>query len=529
MVPLAAINPSWNSIIMSDTQEKPDPATTPTASTPVESTPAEPTPTPEGAPGAAVPSDNLTAAGAEAKPADAKTDARAKRRPGGAGGGGGMPRRRVREPMANLSEDFSRFESGPKMSDLDAEIAGELEAALGSLGKDFMGSDTSAGVRKQTAAAPDHGRKKGKVLSVHGKDVFVEIPGGRSQGVLALEHFPEGRPTPGMEVEVSIEGYDPANGLLILSRKGAAVHADWSTVAEGMVVEARVLETNKGGLAVDINGIRGFMPISQIDLYRVEKPEDYVNQRLLCMVTQAEPEQRNLVVSRRAVLEKEREEKREKLWTELAVGQVRAGVVRLVKDFGAFVDLGGVDGLLPISQMSWQRVNDPTKIVQPGQTIRVAITHLDPEARKVSLSLKQLEASPWDDIDQKYPVGAVVAGKVTRTMDFGAFVELEPAIEGLVHISELAKQRVWRVSDVVKVDQEVNVKVLSVDKEARKLSLSIRQALAQEPAAKPVEEPVEEDAVPEKVRPQKPRTTPLRGGIGGAGSGLLIPPKEEGK
>src|SRR5207244_12093259 len=164
------------------------------------------------------------------------------------------------------------------------------------------------------------------------------------------------------EVDVHIEGYDAQNGLLLLSRLGAAVHADWSSVAAGMLVEARITATNKGGLEVDVNGIRGFMPISQIDLYRVEDTEQYVNQRLRCLVTEVNPEERNLVVSRRALLEKEREEAREKLWAELAEGQVREGVVRSVRDFGAFVDLGGVDGLLHVSEMSWSRVQTPAEL-----------------------------------------------------------------------------------------------------------------------------------------------------------------------
>ena len=248
--------------------------------------------------------------------------------------------------------------------------------------KDLLAADTSEYVRKQAGAAPDPGRKKGKVLSVHGQDVFIEVPGGRSQGVLPILQFPEGPPKPGTEVDVSIEGYDGANGLLIMTRLGEAVVADWSTIAEGMTVEARVLETNKGGLSVDINGIRGFMPISQIDLYRVENADQFVNQRLLCLVTEANQEERNLVVSRRALLEKQREELREKTWNELAEGQVRQGVVRSVRDFGAFVDLGGVDGLLHVSEMSWKRVQDPTQIVQPGQTVKVVVLKIDQETRK---------------------------------------------------------------------------------------------------------------------------------------------------
>jgi small subunit ribosomal protein S1 len=413
-------------------------------------------------------------------------------------------------PLPELGTDEGHG-PGPRLRDLDKEIESELEAAMGGLtAKDLYGEPAKGG-RKPAPAGPDAGRKKGKVLAVHGPDVFVEVPGGRSQGVIPLMQFPEGTPAIGSELDVHIEGYDPANGLLLLARKGAAVEADWSSVAEGQIVEARVTATNKGGLAVDVNGIRGFMPISQIDLYRVENPEQYVNQRLRCLVTEVNKEDRNLVVSRRDLLEKEREENREKLWAELAEGQVREGVVRSVRDFGAFVDLGGVDGLLHISEMSWQRVQDPTTIVQPGQTLKVVVLKLDREHRKVGLGLKQLTASPWDTADTNYPMGSVVKGKVTRLMDFGAFVELEPGVEGLVHISELAPQRVRRVADVVQVGQEVPVAVLSVDKAQRRMSLSIKAA-----AAAKVEEPAEEEEeAAEEVKPPRPRTTPLRGGLGG--------------
>ncbi|HYT91546.1 MAG TPA: S1 RNA-binding domain-containing protein, partial [Gemmataceae bacterium] len=293
------------------------------------------------------------------------------------------------------------------------------------------------------------------------------------------------------------------------TRKGAAIEADWSTVAVGQIVEARVTATNKGGLSVEINGIRGFMPISQIDLYRVENAETYVNQRLLCEVTEVDPVERNLVVSRRNLLEREREEMREKVWAELAEGQTRTGIVRSVRDFGAFVDLGGVDGLIHVSEMSWQRVQDPTTIVQPGQSVKVMVLKIDREKRKVGLGLKQLTASPWDNIGDRYAHSHVVKGTVTRLMDFGAFVELEPGVEGLIHISELAPQRVYRVSDIVKPGQEVQVMILSVDPAQRRIGLSLKAALK---APEPVEEPEEEEEV--EVKPPRPRTTPLRGGIG---------------
>ena len=210
------------------------------------------------------------------------------------------------------------------------------------------------------------------------------------------------------------------------------------------------------------------------------------------MVSEVNPSERNLVVSRRTLLEKEREENREKLWAELAEGQIREGIVRSVKDFGAFVDLGGADGLLHVSEMSWTRVQDAATVVQPGQTVKVVVLKIDRERRKLSLGLKQLQASPWDNIDEKYHSGSVVAGKVTRLMEFGAFVELEPGVEGLIHISELAPRRVHRVGDIVQVGQDVQVKMLTVDPAQQRISLSLKAALpAEEP---PDEEEEDEDA-----------------------------------
>ena len=419
-------------------------------------------------------------------------------------------------PVPSLQHEQS-YGFGKKIDAFDEEMERQLQEAMSGMSDKDLYGDPAQQTRRGKAA-PEAGPKKGKVFRVHGQDVFIDMPGGRTQGVLPLMQFPEGPPAIGTEVEFTIEGFDSANGVMLLSRRGAAVEADWSSVAVGMTVEARVTATNKGGLSVDVNGIRGFMPISQIDLYRVEDAEQFVNQRLLCLVTEVNPEERNVVVSRRALLEKQREEMREKLWTELAEGQVRTGIVRSVKDFGAFVDLGGVDGLLHVSEMSWQRVQDVSSIVQPGRSIKVVVLKIDPERRKVSLGLKQLTASPWDNIAEKYHVGAIVSGKVSRLMNFGAFVELEPAVEGLIHISELGPQRVFRVSDIVKEGQEVQVKVLSVDREQRRISLSLKAAQPKEPEAA-AEEPEAEPEAPAK--PPRPRTTPLRGGTG-SGSGQLF-------
>jgi ribosomal protein S1 len=410
---------------------------------------------------------------------------------------------------------------GKKIDAFDEEMERQLQEAMSGLSdKELYGDMERPSVRGKSVA--ESGPKKGKVFRIHGQDVFIDLPGSRTQGVLPLSQFPEGPPTLGTEIEINIEGFDSANGILLLSRKGAAVEADWSSIAAGMTVEARVIATNKGGLSVEVNGIRGFMPISQIDLYRVDNLEQFVNQRLLCLVTEVNQAERNLVVSRRALLEKQREEIREKLWNELAEGQIRQGIVRTLKDFGAFVDLGGVDGLLHVSEMSWQRVQDPSTVVQPGQTVKVVVLKIDRERRKVSLGLKQLTASPWDDISNKYHVGDLVTGKVSRLMDFGAFVELEPAVEGLIHISELAPQRVFRVSDIVQPGQEVQVKVLSVDAVQRRIALSLKAALPKEPelaAAEPEPEPET------PAKPPRPRATPLRGGTESSVGQLFPPPK----
>jgi len=411
-------------------------------------------------------------------------------------------------PIPNLTPD-DIYGGGPRIRELDADIESELKEALNDFSDQELYGEPAGEVQKKQATQPEQARISARVVAIRGSDVFVDVPGERNQGLLPLQQFPEGPPAVGTVVDVQIEGFDHENGLLLVSRKGAVVHADWSSVAVGMTVEARVTATNKGGLAVDVNGIRAFMPISQIDLYRVDDAEQFVNQKLRCLVVEVNPGERNLVVSRRALLEKEREEGREKLWQELAEGQMRDGVVRSVKDYGAFVDLGGVDGLLHVSEMSWSRTQKASDIVQPGQAVKVVVLKIDRDARKVSLGLKQLSASPWDAAAMAYPPRTIVKGKVTRLMDFGAFVELEPGIEGLVHLSELAAKRVHRAGDVVQPGQEVQVMVLNVDVAQKRISLSLKDALRKgEP------ESDEEPETEPQARPDRPRAVPLRGGLG---------------
>ncbi len=243
-----------------------------------------------------------------------------------------------------------------------------------------------------------------------------------------------------------------------------------------MVVEARVTGHNKGGLECEVSSLRAFIPASQISLYRVEDLSQFVGQKFNCVVTQADPAKRNLVLSRRGILEREKAEAKANLMSQLEVGQVREGVVRSLQEFGAFVDLGGVDGLIHISQLSWDRLRHASEALELGQKVRVKVQKIDPATGKISLAFRDLAENPWSHAAQKYTARSRVEGTVSRLMEFGAFVRLEPGIEGLIHISELAHKRVWRASDIVQEGQQVEVLVLSCDAEHQRISLSLKAA-----------------------------------------------------
>jgi small subunit ribosomal protein S1 len=260
--------------------------------------------------------------------------------------------------------------------------------------------------------------------------------------------------------------------------------------------------------------------MGQVSIYRVENPEELVGQRLACVVTEASRERRNLVLSHRAVMERERNEMRDKMLAELAPGQIREGVVRSMKDFGAFVDLGGVDGLVHVSQLSWDRVKHPSEVLEVGQKIKVRVEKFDKDTGKVSLSYREVGANPWQEAESKFPVGSRVTGPVSRVMDFGAFVKLAPGVEGLIHISELAHGRVFRVSDVLSEGQEVEVKILSIDTEKQRISLSLKALM--EPPVKPGQQKVADEDMPlpaDAPKPPKKRAANLKGGIGGPSGG----------
>ena len=319
-------------------------------------------------------------------------------------------------------------------------------------------------------------------------------------------------PAEGAELEVVVDRVDEEEGLILANLPRAATRVssgDWSSVAVGQVVECMVTKTNKGGLEVSVSNLRGFLPASQVEMGFVADLEVYVGQKVRAKVIEVKPERRRLVLSRRAVLAEERAEAEKKLLAELEPDQVRTGRVKTIKDYGAFIDLGGTDGFLPISQMSWVRIEHPSELISEGQEVEVKVLSVDQESKKISLGMRQLAPNPWKTVEDKYPKGSTTQGRVTRTETFGAFVELEPGVEGLVHISELDYRRVKRVTEVLNVGDTTQVQVLDVDPRKKRISLSVK-ALKEKP-----EPAKDEDLSPGKGQPyERRRKGPLKGGTG---------------
>jgi predicted RNA-binding protein with RPS1 domain len=425
-----------------------------------------------------------------------------------------------RTPRASASDLISQLAASlggaeappprPSVRDkLSPDMEEELDRAMGSASMDDL---LGVGAKDEHEAFEPESLQSGRVAAIRRDDVFIEF-GGREQGIVSLRLFAV-PPQIGAQVQVVVQRLNPEDGLYELSLPNKAVQVDdWSDLAEGMLVDVRVTGHNTGGLECEVNHIRGFIPVSQIALYRVEDLAQFVDQHFTCFITEANPERRNLVLSRRAVLEREQEEARERMLASLQPGQIFDGTVRKLMDFGAFVELGnGVDGLLHVSQLAWGRVKHPSDVLREGQTVKVRVEKVDPQTGKISLAYRDLMESPWAAAAGKYPPNTVARGTVTKLMDFGAFVEIEPGIEGLVHISELSHKRVFRCSDVVKEGQQVEVMVLSVDSEARRMSLSMKELSAPpEPVKKESDEPGE--AAPVKKKANKP-TGPLLGGVG---------------
>ena len=430
----------------------------------------------------------------------------------------------------------------PRGDDLDAE----LEAVMGGSEADIQAAATAPGVDETAITPPEEFPTedmlepgtplKAKIQSVHGENVFVDL-GYRSPGVIPLRQFnskgENKTPEVGQVVDVSVDKFDPEEGLIQVSlpRSTRKVSGDWDNVTVGQVVECMVEKTIKGGLEVSVGSLRGFMPASQVDIRYISDLEEFVGQKLTAQVTQSNPKRRNLVVSRRNLLEKEREEAAEMIWVKLEEGQIFDGTVKTIKDYGAFIDIGGVDGFLHVGQISWTHINHPKDALEPGQDVQVKVTKLDREKKKISLGMKQLTTNPWANVEEKYAQGTTVSGKVVKVTDFGAFVELEPNVEALVHISQLAYRRVNKVTEVLKVGDTYDFQVTDVDGRKKRISLSYK-ALQPAPEKPERNRKSDDDDIPQHTEPyQRKRKGPLKGGNSSdksSGGGLFGNPNDFG-
>lgn len=329
---------------------------------------------------------------------------------------------------------------------------------------------------------------EGRVLRIEGDQVIMDV-GYKTEGVVPLSEWgpEEPPPQPGQVYRVMVEDIEELyfpwlempGGMITLSKRKAEKIDNWrkvmESVHEGDVVTGLVTRKIKGGLLVDI-GVNVFLPASQVDIRRPADIGDFIGRYVQCEVLKIDEARRNIVVSRRALIEKERLDKKEQLLSELQVGQRRKGIVKNIADFGAFVDLGGIDGLLHITDMSWGRVNHPSEIVTLEQEIEVVVLQIDREKEKIALGLKQKQPSPWENIEQRYPIGSQHKGEVVSVMNYGVFVKLEEGVEGLVHISEMSwTKRINHPSELVQVGDIIDVVILGINKEKQEISLGMKQ------------------------------------------------------
>jgi small subunit ribosomal protein S1 len=319
----------------------------------------------------------------------------------------------------------------------------------------------------------------GKVLRIQDDEVLVDI-GYKSEGIVDGDEFEDIETVkPGDTIEVFLESLENDHGMVVLSKKRAEQQRKWDHIVndceEGSLVDGTITRAIKGGFIVDI-GADAFLPGSQVDVVPVRNLDDYIGRTLQVKILKINKERKNIVVSRREIIEETRREQKLKLLGEIKIGQLRKGTVKNITDFGAFVDLDGIDGLLHVTDMSWGRINHPTEMVKVGDQVEVMILDIDLDKERISLGLKQTLSNPWQDIDAKYPIGTRIRGKVVSLAPYGAFVEIEEGVEGLVHVSEISwTKRVQRASDVLKVGDEVQAVVLSINMEEKKISLGMRQ------------------------------------------------------
>jgi small subunit ribosomal protein S1 len=365
---------------------------------------------------------------------------------------------------------------------------------------------------------------RGKVVRVDKDEVLVDI-GYKSEGVIPVSELsirrsvnPADEVQLGDEIDALVMTKEDAEGRLILSKKRARFEMAWKRIEQaaesGDPVEGIVIEVVKGGLILDL-GVRGFLPASLVDIRRVQDLDEFMGQTLRCKVIELNRSRNNVVLSRRAVLEEERREMRQAILDRLSPGDVVEGTISNIVDFGAFVDLEGIDGLIHISELSWSHVNHPSEILDIGQQVRVKVLDIDRERQRISLGLKQTQSDPWQEVIDSYDQGDVVEGRVTKVVTFGAFVEIVPGVEGLVHISELAPHHVENPREIVSQGQTVRAKIIEMDAERRRLSLSLKRVEDNESVRSPLGGAAPELGLSEEVFAEEEEGHPA------------VPPEEE--
>lgn len=428
----------------------------------------------------------------------------------GPASGGVVSPLKVRPTQPAAPSPKNRVEIPNLRLPLEADLEADFESAFEGISLDsLLLQDPRAGIEKPLQAGS---RVMGVVLSVGSETIFIDL-GNQRQGALDVMGL-ENIPSVGDPIEVSIGGKNEDDDLYEVALAGRAVSIDdWSQLEAGLIVEARVTGINKGGLECEVAGLRGFMPTSLISTWRVENLNEFIGQKFECLVTELVPSARKLVLSRRAVLEKNSEDARRTMLETLEVGAILEGIVRTVRDFGAFVDIqDGVEGLVHVSQLSWEKIGHPSDVVAPGQRVKVVIRRIDHQTGKIALSMRDLVESPWTTAASRFGTGQLVRGTVSRIAEFGAFVRLEPGIEGLIHVSELSHRNIRSVSDIVIEGQEIECRVLSIDPDAQRMSLSLKALAGRE---------IEDDSSVEQPAKAaiKRGNQPLKGGLGGTPMG----------
>jgi small subunit ribosomal protein S1 len=427
-----------------------------------------------------------------------------------------------------------------KMSD---DLEAEFEAVMGT-GKIADGTGSIDSLLQQASELADKeviesGTKlKAKVMAIRGDSLFLDL-GVREQGVVLVNMFAvDAVPKVDDEIEVTVGKLDVDEGLYDVTVPLAAADVkDWSQLQEGMIVEAKITKSNSGGLECEVNRLRGFIPISQIDIFRVENLEQYIGQKLTCVVSEINPEKRNLVVSRREMINREREEQKKQLLTELAPGQIKEGIVRKIIDGGVFVDLGGVDGFVPISKLSWGRVRHPSEVVSEGRRIVVRVDKIEEGTNRISLTYRDDSSNPWSNIFEHFQEKTQVRGKVVKITAFGAFIELMPGVDGLVLISELSNKHVKDVHEVLKEGEYTDVFIVSIDTETKRIKLSIKELIPAEPEItdtadnsdpnktndqNPQKNKRKQEGIAAPIKIKNTHKGPLKGGIGSNNGGGLF-------